>query len=1129
MPSQVEIRDSLVQALQYDLIGPMEEGEVLKTRPSRWYLTGFLVPRQAPREYRTDPTATEELARGFDDDEDDSQDEPPAGGGQPWLPSSMGLSFLVPSGCFMVGVKARWAEYRQLSDDETLDLMDPEERATREERLEEKGQEDQGLRFRYWMRQPQRVVERQVPLYAGAPRVELDSQVTLQAVVRDTHTAGVAQGCRTVSMFLVNERGALNGVEAEEKTLFQVELEIVCEAGFEPRVVTIASGDSDERRNDLQFRHRREWAVGHGVSTRVVAPEEGRVTRLATTWLPQARVYRMAAAGVPGVELSMEALAHMADARTLETALCPLLDAYHQWIGEQRSRITGLDTPARQQTARELMDKADTALLRLRDGIKLLGEDPRALTAFRLTNLAMAQAARHARTYDVGDVPQWYLFQLAFLLINLRGVVDPGHPDRLTVDLLFFPTGGGKTEAYLGVAAFTLLMRRLTHAQDPHEGAGVAVLLRYTLRLLTLDQLGRAATLMCALEQLREKDPTRLGKRPLQVGLWVGSAATPNTLAHAREVLDKHKASAGRLPPPIPLVGCPWCRTPFSPESFRFEEKGKDPGAMRVGCANIDCAFSFGERPSGLPVVVVDEQLYRELPALLIATVDKFALLPWRGETGALFGRVLAMDSHGFYGWGVPSVPSSTRKIGPLPPPALIIQDELHLITGPLGTMVGLYETAIDTLCRDAHGHPPKILASTATVRRSGAQIRALYGRSKVAMFPPQGQDEGDTFFSHTDQGEAKARLYVGVTAPGRGAKRVSAHVATCLLAAAQHHWLGEYGPRSKKPVGLDNPADTYMTLVGYFNSLRELGGAQRLLQEEVGPRVARMEMRKPVGRSLTSPFSNRLLGLEVLELTSRQATGQIRDTKGRLEAPYGSDTGKKNDVVLASSMLSVGVDIDRLGLMVVHGQPRTVAEYIQASSRVGRKTPGLVVTLYSMYRPRDRSHYERFTTFHESFYRFVEATSVTPFSPRALERGLAGLTTTLVRHTTRGMTTRDGVEKIAQAQGLAQQITHTIAGRAMLHREGAPERLAQDISERIDGLIYDWTEIVHQLGQESRPMQYSPFEKKAGSTPLLSSAITPASSYHPKLVRFRAPTSMRDVEPSVHLWLGKTSGEEDS
>ena len=343
--------------------------------------------------------------------------------------------------------------------------------------------------------------------------------------------------------------------------------------------------------------------------------------------------------------------------------------------------------------------------------------------------------------------------------------------------------------------------------------------------------------------------------------------------------------------------------------------------------------------------------------------MDKFAALPWTGPVGGFFGRVDRHDKHGFYG---PCDPGAGLPLpgGWLPPPDLVIQDELHLISGPMGTMVGLYETALDELCaREVNGKKlkPKIVASTATVRRADRQIRALFGRTSVDIFPAPGPDRRDSFFARTHStAQSPARLYVGVAAPGRSVKVALLRVYLALLAAAQKQYLAA---GKAKP----NPADPYMTLLGYFNSLRELGGTRRIVEDEIVTQLTGRAARKRVNQP-ESDFADRKIKFEVVELTSRVSTDQVAKAKAKLATPFPDK--ECVDVAIATNMISVGLDITRLGLMVVLGQPKTSAEYIQATSRVGRSVdgkpddkPGLVVTILNIHRPRDRSHYERFNS----------------------------------------------------------------------------------------------------------------------------------------------------------------------
>jgi hypothetical protein len=451
----------------------------------------------------------------------------------------------------------------------------------------------------------------------------------------------------------------------------------------------------------------------------------------------------------------------------------------------------------------------------------------------------------------------------------------------------------------------------------------------------------------------------------------------------------------------------------------------------------------------------------------------------------------------------------------------LIVQDELHLIAGPLGTMVGLYETAIEELStRELDGQRvvPKILASTATVRRAHQQVRSLFGRASMQVFPPAGVDDSETFFAHVDA-ESAGRLYVGVAAPGRALKAVLIRTYIALLGAAQHLFESADTPRKQ--------ADAYMTLVGYFNSLRELGGMRRLLEDEIRVRVDKDQRdRKPLEIEGPHPWlARRKIKYEPVELTSRETTAKIAEAKRQLETSHPAET--QIDVALASNMISVGLDIDRLGLMVIAGQPKTTSEYIQSSSRVGRdvKRPGLVVTVFNLYRPRDRSHYERFAAYHQCFYRFVEATSVTPFSAPALDRGLAGVLVTMIRLAHPELTPSDAVQRIDQIRPLALAAMRRIASKAANEDEGRSAedtaRVAEEIERIGQNLLDAWAQAVSD-DPEGGVSCYSSFEERQGAALLFTALDADAPNPASPRAKFAAGTSMRDVEPSVHLWKSK-------
>ncbi len=699
-------------------------------------------------------------------------------------------------------------------------------------------------------------------------------------------------------------------------------MQIQCEAGFVPRP-DLRAGDEgsraqdwDEQVADLQYRCAFDFVSGIGCAAEPVDVVEGGACHVVQTcWIPSSEVEfvgHLESTALPGVEMGMEALANLASVEEARTKLGKLVEHYRTWIDQQAGELAaegGMEAN-RQKAAKELIRRARLAADRMAAGIELLAiNDVR--EAFCTANRAMARQARQREaqkyntTPDQVDTPTWRAFQSGFILLNLRGLHDPLHADRELVDLLFFPTGGRKTEAYLGLAAFSLVLRRLRN--PGRRGAGVNVLMRYTLRLLTLDQLGRASALICALELERQernaRGDTRLGDWPFEIGLWVGSAATPNRMGGPGDTgpsADKtayrryraFRSNSKKNPSPIPLENCPWCGKKFDTQSFRLLPSEQNPQDLRITCVNASCAFT-GDRP--LPIVAVDEPIYRRLPGFLIATVDKFAALPWIGPSGKLFGHVERFDKDGFYSAAEPGLGKSLG--GPLLPPELIIQDELHLISGPLGTIAGVYETAIGHLAERDLGEGrrlrPKIIASTATVRQAETQIRALFARPYSMVFPPPGPNRRDSFFANTHSpDQSPAFLYLGVGAQGRSLKVVLLRTALALLSAGQTLYK-KAGGKSQ-----NNPVDPYMTLLGYFNSLRELGGSRRIVEDEVTSQLRRYKSRKrrdPVD----DLFSKREIG-EPLELTSRVSTNQVSEAKRRLRSSLGSQLTSREATNLA-------------------------------------------------------------------------------------------------------------------------------------------------------------------------------------------------------------------------------------
>lgn len=1139
----IEVRSEIVSRMRRDLIGPTRPEdadlarEVLSGQgggPSRWYLTGFLAPahdgspevQDAIPEPEPDEEQTELIADTLAADDGDA--DPPVVRRR-FLPSSIGITVMLPVDVTRITATATWGDYV------TEPPLPPEILSG----------EVRDKRVVNWRRIPgEAVFDLPVPTTPGLTLHILPGTAApgkagggLQLGVQAREVPHPAPGTdadapgarvRVVTVFLINRRAPVTYPYADLTYIFQASLRLDCAGGFAPQydLSRYKSDDADERLADLHYRDAPAYAVGLNVATTYATDADGRVRQVATDAMPRAAVERVEPAAVEAV-LDMAMLAQMAagDGTALVAALTPLVTAYRDWsLGQTAAAAADAGiakAPRRSETAARLIQDQERAAARIAQGIALLRRDARARTAFAIMNraIAMASDARGGRIYP------WHPFQLAFILLNLPGTVDGAHADREVVDLLFFPTGGGKTEAYLGLAAFTIAHRRLGAAGL--LGAGVSVVMRYTLRLLTLDQLGRAAGVVCALELLRTGDDYRDGTRPalgdwpIEIGLWVGSDASPNVLGKKGDRNEQSAVSRVRRyksgkdkRAPAPLKTCPWCGTAFTPASFACVPNDLAPVNLELRCANAACAFT-GDR--ALPILTVDEAIYRRLPAFLIATVDKFAALPWKGQAGAFFGHVDRCDTTGFYGAAEPGKGRRLDNGYRLDPPDLIVQDELHLISGPLGTIAGLYEAAIDKLgTRVVAGVRirPKIVASTATVRRAAAQIDALFDRADTHIFPAPGIDRRDSFFAVTvPEADKAARWYVGLAASGRGPKLVFLRALTTLLAAAQQ-MTERHGAA----------ADPYLTALCYFNALRELGGARRIVEDEVraGASTYGAERRRVTPHD--QPFADRAIG-EPMELTSRVSTDDVAEAKRRLDVPFAPGPGcdgrvskdEAVDVALATNMISVGLDISRLGLMLVQGQPKSAAEYIQATSRVGRDDarPGLVVAVLNLHKPRDRMHFEQFRHFHTTFYRAVEATSVTPWAARALDRALAAVVVAVARHVRPELSPAYAVAKLAAEPEIRAEVVAHLAGRA-------PADKKMEVEALVTALLDDWIAIAAEQTAAGGNFAYD----LSASNRLLHAPLDKVlDDLGPRHRRFQAGWSMRDVEPAVRVHVRSPEG----
>ena len=806
--------------------------------------------------------------------------------------------------------------------------------------------------------------------------------------VFDRHQTELGEDIHLISVAFLNRTPAQSSQNATELAcLFQVKLEVLASDGAEilpypENRSKVQSADPEIRSFDLLYRLERTYGVGHGCAAGWRSQGDS-INALFSESLPTHETPSI----TPDVtrrdgsklQVPMAPLAGLVEGDDGLSLLSEVVEEYSSWIMERRIEVGSLSTQD-QEAAEEHLQKCEEAKKRMQAGIDLLREDSSVLRAFTLMNEAMLNqqvwSRRKLRAVtmdkeknrivhvatedpDLKDLtPTWRAFQIGFILAGLASTARPNDAERESVELIFFPTGGGKTEAYFALAAISMFLRRIG---DPSD-SGVDVIMRYTLRLLTTQQFLRAAALMCAMTLIarRERD---LGG-PFVIGIWLGSSTTPNKNADAIKSFRQLRKDPTKENPFL-LLRCPHCATQIGP--FKSVGKGFDSGlagyiehgkTVLFVCPSSECPFSKTSSP--IPVSVIDEELYKNPPSLLLGTVDKFVQLAWKTESRKLFGI-------------------SDTGVRTAAPPNLIIQDELHLISGPLGSMVGMFESVIEELCTDRRGTSvpkrPKIVTSTATIRRYEDQARALYGREKVLLFPPNGISAGDSFFARYARGAdgtlEPGRMYVGVFAPSLGSGQTT---LTRVLAS-----LGQ----AAKDLP-EESRDPWWTNLTFFNSMRELGAGRSLVQSDVGDYLNSMTIRNDTARD-----KQRSLSI-VEELTSRLRSDAIPRAIEKLERTYG---GKGvTDICLSSSIIEVGIDIDRLSLMTIVGQPKSTSQYIQVSGRVGRRPrerPGLVATIYSASKPRDRSHFERFHSYHQRLYAQVEPTSATPFAPPVIDRAL--------------------------------------------------------------------------------------------------------------------------------------------
>lgn len=1029
-----EARGLVTQILEQDLVGPVDDDESIHDLPTTYYIAGKLYPQ------RTVIDASEVDVESPIESVTDTYDSSISLSNQR-EPSSMGLTFAV-SGSPTIEVETSFATYQYVG-----------------EKVPSTYTEKTGKYEDTWQRVPCSHQFSWSPSARNA-KVSIDEDAEVVIVSRPQRN-----GIRVVTVSLVNTHVTAVRARREvaQHTLYQVALKLTITGPGRFEDIDLRKDlTTDPERLELELLYRNVgcFAQGHGCTvewdTEVANP-----TWLKTSFIPMYALKQMRPRLIAGTKaFGMQYLAHGRRNDVLES-LSQVVEQYSEWIDVIRGKSATIGGNLA-EAAKTNIARCEEARDRLLGAIGLLRRDNVVWRAFQLANRAML-LQREKSIERAGHTPdpekiEWYPFQLAFFLQELRSFAEPTCPDRKIADLLWFPTGGGKTEAYLGISAFAIFLRRLRNPDD----AGVTVIMRYTLRLLTIQQFQRASLLIASCEHIRKTE--HLGGDEISIGMWVGGGLTPNKLEEASQAILN--ARHGTMPnggdtDPFQVGRCPWCGTKLTPEDYEVDPVEK---RMYIRCPNESCEYHSDE---GLPVYIVDEDIYEHLPSFIVATVDKFAQVPKRQESSRLFG----------IGTG-------------FTPPELIIQDELHLISGPLGTMVGIYEAAIERLC-ERNGIRPKIVASTATARNAEEQIRALYGE-RHTQFPPQGIDISDSFFAVEAQpSERPTRLYMGVMGSGTTQPTLLIRIYSALLFATR------YLEASGWP---EEVVDAYWTIVGYFNTLRELGGSLTMVLDEVQRRFSFLA---------ASKFAVLYPGVDpqaqyghTLELTSRKTNAEVTRAMSDLEKPFTREHAcDAYDFVLATNMISVGVDVARLGVMIVDDQPKSNSEYIQATSRVGRRNPGLVLTAFNAARSRDRSHYEQFLRFHSALYRNVESTSVTPFSDRARDRGLQAILVMLCRYLIAGLAENNHADRFRADDPAVVAIEREIVD----YIATIDEDEAHEAELELDEIARDW-----QYRAEQCNLVYT------GRKDLPDVLLRPDTEDD----RFRTMNSMRNVEPGSNVFM---------
>ena len=769
--------------------------------------------------------------------------------------------------------------------------------------------------------------------------------------------------------------GSVRHDDAKDHFLFRARLEVTAAPGvIEPIVMDLGP---DAYRYDPQLA-----AYANNCGIEATRDDADRITGIESVFAPIHPTVRAIPVDHPSCNYAalaadpLPALAHLADD----------LDAYPNDPAWTESLPDGLAEQRDRDRDAALLEAA-----RFRDGLRWLARDQRLLLAFRLANDAFARAARGRPD------PGWRLFQLVFIVSQLPALAWREHPPaEFTAGLwggdgdgrdptgaatvVFYPTSGGKTEAYLG-----LIVTNLFYDRSRGKTRGVTAWCRFPLRLLTLQQTQRHLDVIVAADAVRTDRASEIaavGGRPgdpFRVAFLAGEGNTPNSLSRDATTVDRLRGSADARRRVRVVDTCPYCG------ERAVEVAPPDPVELRL-------VHECGACGRALPVVVVDTEIYRYLPAVVVGTLDKLANIGLSDRFGSLLGDVdCECPLHGLGRGGkcherrAPGHPDALprRLAHPLydASPTLEIVDELHLVNEELGAFAGHYEgllaatqIALTASTRpDRRGVRMKVVATTATIRGEDRQCDHLFGLPSIVV-PRPGPTRHGSFYWRL-RPDLPMRTFVGIM-PGRA----TAEMTIVRILSAAHRAIRQLQARTVIPAALAGlpPAelealiDLYRTSLTYSTSRVDHGKLRRSLETQVNAALN----------------ADGFASVRPAELSGATSFDDVRATLDDLTAT----TGGQIEAVAATSMVSHGVDVDRLNLMVFNGMPRSMAEYIQASSRVGRRWLGLVFMIFNPVRERDRSHFRYHGKFHDYLDRMVEPVAINRWSRFAADRTVPGV-----------------------------------------------------------------------------------------------------------------------------------------